>query len=190
MLYHAWSSGAARFKMLSIEAFEKWAEARFQGALSQTLGREDGTSGDDDNEALDGANAVDYGARDGDDIEGAIINDSTLSCTAGTDISGMIPDDPLIPGYPLYSRAFTLASTATLNSTITTSHSFSSFQTHNTILPANASTLVHGSKKRALDAMDPSTLNAIASTSGDPIPSAKKPRKTRSDKGITRGPRK
>lgn len=63
VLYNAWKSGVTRFEQLSVEAFEKWEEARFHAVLGQTL-HEDG-----EDEALDSANPRGYDAADGDDIE-------------------------------------------------------------------------------------------------------------------------
>ncbi|KAF7973085.1 hypothetical protein HWV62_16286 [Athelia sp. TMB] len=186
VLYQAWKSGVAHFELLSVEEYEKWEEARFQGALQQTLGGAVAFSGGSEADESHGSST---GHSVGSAGDGGDTNSNNLLANPAP-YNSLLPTSDHPSRAPILTGMAAAASSAGATAPSPPSH--------------NPTTSVRGSKRPADDAMgengtisstsvriaDPNIPSAITSTNGTSIVAQKKKRKTRSDKGVPRGSRK
>ena len=162
VLFHAWDSGATRFRKMPVAEWKEWQEKRFQQALGCSETVEDDGDGDGDGDQRPPGNhngmtaGVDQRSEPGTTAFWPI--DPTLQMT--TD-----------PAPTNVTTASTLA--------IATTSSASDGERHGG----------HKGKKRRREPLTDFINSTVTSSTGAPVIVLKKPRKERSDKGVKRGPR-
>jgi hypothetical protein len=172
VLFHAWDSGATRFRKMPVAEWKEWQEKQFQQALGCSETVEDDGDGDGDGN--------DDGDGDGDGDQRPPGNHNGM--TAGVDqrsepgTTAFWPIDPTLqmttdPAPTNVTTASTLA--------IATTSSASDGERHGG----------HKGKKRRREPLTDFINSTVTSSTGAPVILSKKPRKERSDKGVKRGPR-
>lgn len=156
VLYNAWQSGATHFRKLDLESFSRWEAARFQVALSQTMGESQwAVYGGDGAEAGNTTTDIQMSSEP-----------STWNILSSTPTSTSPPFPT--PTFVFPSPSIPASSTSTANGGVHTNDYYTGHDATRSVSPV---------------------ATPLTSLQGQPMPIMKKKRKPRSDKGVSRGPR-